>query len=150
MHDLITDQLLLFHLILRTQELLFRNQLSKELLIQVSMKAACSLVKLNTFLVQAENNQSVIHPRCFRPLSKVLPYISQGLWELDSLCLMQYLIAVNVHPSRVSSSHCDDHNIYLKVKYTYVKIQLMCYFSKLVLVSHLKLGQRLPFKGQLR
>lgn len=79
LHDLITDQLLLLHLTLRTQELLIRNQ--QELLIQVSMKAARSLVKLNPFLVQAVDNQAVILP--FRPLSKVLLYISQGLWVLD-------------------------------------------------------------------
>lgn len=62
LHDLITDQLLMFHLNLRTQELLFKSQLSKELLVQVSMKAACSLVKMNPFLVQAEDNQSMIRP----------------------------------------------------------------------------------------
>lgn len=78
-HDLITDQLLLFYLTLRTQELLFRNQ--QELLIQVSKKAARSLVKLNPFLVQAMDSQAVILPS--RPLYKVLLYNSQGLWELD-------------------------------------------------------------------
>ncbi|KTF94378.1 hypothetical protein cypCar_00001155 [Cyprinus carpio] len=67
-------KILLCHLTLRTQELLFRNQ--QELLIQVSMKRPRSLVKLNPFLVQAVNNQAVILP--FRPLSKVLLYIREA------------------------------------------------------------------------
>lgn len=112
LHDLITDQILLCHLTLRTQELLFRNQ--QELLIQVSMKRPRSLVKLNPFLVQAVNNQAVILP--FRPLSKVLLYISQGLWELD----MAHAIFNNskrVHPDSlvtVMNTHLPNSEIHIR------------------------------------
>lgn len=120
LHDLITDQLLLLHLTLRTQELLFRNQ--QELLIQVSMKATRSLVKLNPFLVQAVDNQAVI--LSFRPLSKVLLYI-QGLWLLD----MAHAIFNNSKRAPLNSlnDYIMNTHIYPTVKYTFVKIQLMSY-----------------------